>query len=72
MAGGPGWVRFGIGVNTDSKFLIGRIVCMVARIVMKADNGDAWMGGDVGSLTYTYVQSFVLTIACENPVPHAN
>ena len=34
MAGGPVRVRCGIGVNTDSKFLIGR----VARIVMKAEN----------------------------------
>ena len=34
MAGGPVRVRCGVGVNTDSKFLIGR----VARIVMKAEN----------------------------------
>ena len=37
MAGGPVRVRCGIGVNTDSKFLIGK----VARIVMKAGK---WVG----------------------------
>ena len=54
VADGPEWVRCGIGVN--SKFLIG----WIARIVMKADNGEAWMGCDMGCLTYKYVQSFVL------------
>ena len=34
MAGGPVQVWYGVGVNTDSKFLIGG----VARIVMKAEN----------------------------------
>ena len=41
MAGGPGWVWCGIGVDTDSKFLIDR----VARIVMKADNAESYLGG---------------------------
>ena len=37
---------------------------------------DRWVfqqgwGGGVGHLTNNYVQSFVLLIACEKPVPHA-
>ena len=67
MASGPGEVRRGLVVNTDSKFLIG----WIARIVMKADNGEAWMGGGMGHLTYNYVQSFVSTVEYEKPVPHA-
>ena len=48
MAGGPEWVRCGIGVFTDSKFLIGGCSSRAggsARIVMKADNAESCMEG---------------------------
>ena len=53
MAGGPGWVRCGIGVNTDSKFLVGGI----ARIVMKADNAESYLAGELGGVAPQYNMS---------------